>query len=178
MSPSPGPRVTAVDPYDVRFPTSREPDGFDAMNPDPDRSAAYVVLRTDAADGPEGHGFAFTTGRGNEVEAVAAEALRGQVAGRSVGELCADRGTLSRDLVGDGRLRRLGPEPEKGVTPRAIGAVVEAGIRVTCVNPADTPWIGRLPDAAVGPAVERAALEARRPTGRPVTAAEVAVACG
>ncbi|GAA2259326.1 oxidoreductase [Streptomyces ruber] len=50
------------------------------------------------------------------------------------------------------------------------------GIRVNCVNPgtADTPWIGRLLDAAADPAAERAALEARQPTGRLVTAEEVA----
>jgi 2-keto-3-deoxy-L-fuconate dehydrogenase len=52
------------------------------------------------------------------------------------------------------------------------------GIRVNCVNPgtADTPWIGRLLDAAPDPAAERAALEARQPMGRLVTADEVAQA--
>ncbi|MFE2586706.1 enolase C-terminal domain-like protein [Streptomyces sp. NPDC059378] len=117
-------RVTAVDTYDIRFPTSRELDGSDAMNPDPDYSAAYVVLRTDAADGDEGHGFAFTIGRGNEVQVAAIEALRAQVVGRDVADLCADPGTLSRDLTGDSQLRWLGPE--KGVMHMAIGAVVNA----------------------------------------------------
>ena len=56
-------RIVAVDTFDIRFPTSLELDGSDAMNPDPDYSAAYVVLRT--ADGAEGHGFTFTIGRGN-----------------------------------------------------------------------------------------------------------------
>ncbi|WP_328552136.1 enolase C-terminal domain-like protein [Streptomyces sp. NBC_00358] len=124
MSPSPA-RITAVDTYDIRFPTSRELDGSDAMNPDPDYSAAYVVLRTDAADGAEGHGFAFTIGRGNDVQVAAIDALRGHVVGRSVDELCADPGSLSRDLVGDSQLRWLGPE--KGVMHMAIGAVVNAG---------------------------------------------------
>jgi L-fuconate dehydratase len=117
-------RITAVDTYDIRFPTSRQLDGSDAMNPDPDYSAAYVVLRTDAADGHEGHGFAFTIGRGNEVQVAAIDALRGHVTGRSVDELCADPGTLSRDMVGDSQLRWLGPE--KGVMHMAIGAVVNA----------------------------------------------------
>jgi L-fuconate dehydratase len=117
-------RVSAVDTYDIRFPTSREFDGSDAMNPDPDYSAAYVVLRTDAADGAEGHGFTFTIGRGNEVQVAAIEALRGHVVGRDVAELCADPGALSRDLVGDSQLRWLGPE--KGVMHMAIGAVVNA----------------------------------------------------
>lgn len=123
MSPTPA-RITAVDTYDVRFPTSRELDGSDAMNPDPDYSAAYVVLRSDAADGAEGHGFTFTIGRGNDVQVAAIDALRGHVIGRPVDELCADPGSLSRDLVGDSQLRRLGPE--KGVMHMAIGAVVNA----------------------------------------------------
>ncbi|MFD9402537.1 L-fuconate dehydratase [Streptomyces sp. NPDC060011] len=123
MSPTPA-RITAVDTYDVRFPTSRELDGSDAMNPDPDYSAAYVVLRSDAPDGAEGHGFTFTIGRGNDVQVAAIDALRGHVLGRPVDELCADPGSLSRDLVGDSQLRWLGPE--KGVMHMAIGAVVNA----------------------------------------------------
>ncbi|MGW0818144.1 enolase C-terminal domain-like protein [Streptomyces viridiviolaceus] len=123
MTPTPA-RITALDTYDIRFPTSRELDGSDAMNPDPDYSAAYVVLRTDAADGPEGHGFAFTIGRGNEVQVAAVHALRHHVVGRPVDEVCADPGTLHRDLTGDSQLRWLGPE--KGVMHMAIGAVTNA----------------------------------------------------
>ena len=123
MSPTPA-RITAVDTHDIRFPTSRELDGSDAMNPDPDYSAAYVVLRTDAADGHEGHGFAFTIGRGNEVQVAAIEALGGHLVGRDLDELCADPSTLNRDLIGDSQLRWLGPE--KGVMHMAIGAVVNA----------------------------------------------------
>ncbi|GGW80441.1 L-fuconate dehydratase [Streptomyces caelestis] len=117
-------RITAVDTYDIRFPTSRELDGSDAMNPDPDYSAAYVVLRTDAVDGHEGHGFTFTIGRGNDVQVAAIGALRPHLVGRSVEELCADPGSISRDLIGDSQLRWLGPE--KGVMHMAIGAVVNA----------------------------------------------------
>ncbi|WP_030226340.1 enolase C-terminal domain-like protein [Streptomyces sp. NRRL WC-3626] len=123
MPPQPA-RITAVDTYDVRFPTSRELDGSDAMNPDPDYSAAYVVLRTDAADGHEGHGFAFTIGRGNDVQVAAIRALRGHLLGRSADELCADPSLLNRDLIGDSQLRWLGPE--KGVMHMAVGAVVNA----------------------------------------------------
>ncbi|MFD7453814.1 L-fuconate dehydratase [Kitasatospora sp. NPDC059827] len=115
--------ITAVDTYDVRFPTSRELDGSDAMNPDPDYSAAYVVLRT-SDGGHEGHGFTFTIGRGNDVQVAAIEALRPHVLGRPVAELCADPGSLYRDLIGDSQLRWLGPE--KGVMHMAIGAVVNA----------------------------------------------------
>ncbi|MGX1273687.1 enolase C-terminal domain-like protein [Streptomyces phaeoluteigriseus] len=124
MAPPTPARVVAVDTHDIRFPTSRELDGSDAMNPDPDYSAAYVVLRTDAADGHQGHGFTFTIGRGNDVQVAAIGALREHLVGRSVDDLCADPGSLSRDLVGDSQLRWLGPE--KGVMHMAIGAVVNA----------------------------------------------------
>ena len=109
---------------DVRFPTSRELDGSDAMNPDPDYSAAYVVLRTDAGDGLEGHGLTFTTGRGTEVVVAAVEALRPLVLGRSVEGIEADLGAFWRDLVGDSQLRWIGPE--KGVIHLATAAVVNA----------------------------------------------------
>ncbi|MEE1823956.1 enolase C-terminal domain-like protein [Streptomyces sp. BE20] len=123
--PPPDPaRIIALDTYDIRFPTSRELDGSDAMNPDPDYSAAYLVLRTDAPDGLEGHGFAFTIGRGNEVLIAGLDALRHHVVGRPVADLCADPGSLNRDLIGDSQLRWLGPE--KGVIHMAIGAVVNA----------------------------------------------------
>ncbi|MFB7587066.1 enolase C-terminal domain-like protein [Streptomyces sp. NPDC056169] len=117
-------RITGVDVIDVRFPTSRELDGSDAMNPDPDYSAAYVILRTDAGDGCEGHAFTFTIGRGNEVQAAAIAALREHVVGLSVDAVCADPGSVSRALIGDSQLRWLGPE--KGVMHMAIGAVVNA----------------------------------------------------
>ena len=117
-------RFIALDTYDIRFPTSRSLDGSDAMNPDPDYSAAYLVLRTDADDALEGHGFTFTIGRGNDVQVAAINALREHVVGRSVDEVCADPGSLSRTLIGDSQLRWLGPE--KGVMHMAIGAVINA----------------------------------------------------
>lgn len=84
------PRIVAVDTYDIRFPTSRELDGSDAMNPDPDYSAAYVLLRTDADDGLAGHGFAFTIGRGNDVQVAAIDLLRPYLLGLDAAALCAD----------------------------------------------------------------------------------------
>src|SRR6202008_3205787 len=90
------PRIVGLDVLDIRFPTSRELDGSDAMNPDPDYSAAYVVLRTDAADGHEGHAFVFTIGRGNDVQVAASHALRDHGLGRDVAEVCADPGSLFR----------------------------------------------------------------------------------
>jgi L-fuconate dehydratase len=118
------PRITAVDVLDVRFPTSEHLDGSDAMNPEPDYSAAYVVLRTDAADGHQGHALAFTTGRGNDVQANAIASLAPFVVGRPVAEVCDDLGGFARSLVHDPQLRWLGPE--KGVMHMATGAVVNA----------------------------------------------------
>jgi L-fuconate dehydratase len=116
--------ITELAVTDVRFPTSRDLDGSDAMNPDPDYSAAYVVLRTDAGDGLEGHGLTFTIGRGTEVVVAAVDALRPLVVGRSVEGLEADLGGFWRDLVGDSQLRWIGPE--KGVIHLATAAVVNA----------------------------------------------------
>ncbi|MCE7083063.1 enolase C-terminal domain-like protein [Streptomyces sp. ST2-7A] len=122
--------MIAVDTVDVRFPTSRYLDGSDAMNPDPDYSAAYLVLRTDESGPPDspgpltGHGFAFTIGRGNDVQVAAIDALRPHLIGRRVEELCADPGSVYRDLTGDSQLRWLGPD--KGVIHMAVGAVVNA----------------------------------------------------
>src|SRR3981189_3664518 len=102
------PHITALDTLDVRFPTSRELDGSDAMNPDPDYSAAYLVLRTDAGDGLEGDGLTFPIGRRHGVQGAGIEALREHVVGRPVEEVCADPGTVSRALIGDSQLRWLG----------------------------------------------------------------------
>jgi L-fuconate dehydratase len=117
-------RFTEFETYDVRFPTSLDLDGSDAMNADPDYSAAYLILRTDAGDGLEGHGFAFTIGRGNDVQTAAIEALRDHVLGLDVEATLADLGGFWRSLVYDSQLRWLGPE--KGVMHMAIGAVVNA----------------------------------------------------
>ena len=117
-------RVTALDVLDVRFPTSEHLDGSDAMNPEPDYSAAYVVLRTDAGDELEGHALAFTTGRGNDAQAAAIATLAPHVVGLSVEEVCGDLGGFARSLVHDPQLRWLGPE--KGAMHMATGAVVNA----------------------------------------------------
>ncbi|WP_304454351.1 enolase C-terminal domain-like protein [Nocardiopsis sp. YSL2] len=120
--PGTGARITGVRVHDVRFPTSRELDGSDAMNPDPDYSAAYVVLTTD--HGPEGHGFAFTIGRGNEVCAAAIQAHVPLVVGLPVAEVVGDLGAFARRLTSDSQLRWLGPE--KGVVHMAVAALVNA----------------------------------------------------
>jgi L-fuconate dehydratase len=119
-----GHQIVALEAHDIRFPTSRELDGSDAMNPDPDYSAAYVVLRTDADDGHEGVGFAFTIGRGNDVQVAAINALAPAVVGLPLEETLADLGGFWRRLVHDSQFRWLGPE--KGVMHMGISAVVNA----------------------------------------------------
>ena len=117
------PTIDHYETYDVRFPTSRTLDGSDAMNPDPDYSAAYLTIGSSAL--PErGHASVFTIGRGNDVQVSALDTLREVITGRDVDELLADMGSVYRELTGDSQLRWLGPE--KGVMHMAIGAVVNA----------------------------------------------------
>ena len=116
-------RIVRAITYDVRFPTSRSGAGSDAMNPDPDYSAAYVALET-SDPALTGHGLTFTIGRGTEVCVAAIEALAPHVVGATVDELLADLGGLWRRLVTDTQLRWLGPE--KGVVHLATAAIVNA----------------------------------------------------
>jgi L-fuconate dehydratase len=117
-------RVTALETSDIRFPTSLMLDGSDAMNLDPDYSAAYVIMRTDAPDEIDGHAFVFTIGRGNDVQVAAISALSAHLVGRELEPLLDDMGGTWKELVGDSQLRWLGPE--KGVMHMAIGAVINA----------------------------------------------------
>src|SRR3712207_5651510 len=118
------PHITRLETFDVRFPTSLTLDGSDAMNPEPDYSAAYVVVHTDAGDDLAGHGFAFTIGRGTEVQCAAIEALAPLVVGLELDAVFADMGAMARILSGDHQLRWLGPE--KGVVHMATAAVLNA----------------------------------------------------
>jgi L-fuconate dehydratase len=114
--------ISAVDAVDVRFPTSLDLDGSDAMNPEPDYSAAYVTIRT--SGGHEGFGLAFTVGRGNDVQVAAIRALIPLVLGMPLAEALSDLGGFSRRLTGDSQLRWLGPE--KGAIHMAAAAIVNA----------------------------------------------------
>jgi L-fuconate dehydratase len=115
--------ITSVETYDVRFPTSRTLDGSDAMNPDPDYSAPYVILHTNE-ENLQGHGFAFTIGPGTEICVAAINALTPWVLGSDAESLFADMGGFYRRLIGVSQFRWLGPE--KGVMHMAIGAVLNA----------------------------------------------------
>ena len=116
--------ITGIDARDVRFPTSENLDGSDAMNQAPDYSAAYVVLETDSPEGLEGHGLTFTIGRGNELCVAAIEALAPLVVGETLESFTRDMGAFWRRITGDSQLRWVGPE--KGVIHLATAAVVNA----------------------------------------------------
>ena len=90
-------RFVHFDVSDVRFPTSRALDGSDAMNKDPDYSAAYVVVRTSGDE--QGHGFVFTIGRGTEVAVAAIRAVEPLVVGLDVDEVLDDMGGFWRLLT-------------------------------------------------------------------------------
>ncbi|MDQ6434681.1 L-fuconate dehydratase [Mesorhizobium sp. LHD-90] len=115
-------RITGLRTHDLRFPTSQSLDGSDAMNPDPDYSAAYVVLETDG--GFEGHGLTFTIGRGNDICCLAIEAMTHLVVGLELDWIREDPGRFWRHVTGDSQLRWIGPD--KGAMHLATGAVVNA----------------------------------------------------
>ena len=108
---------------DVRFPTSKLLDGSDAMNPDPDYSAAYVVLETDTP-GLEGHGLTFTIGRGNDICCAAIRAMQHLIVGKSLAWIAEDMGRFWRHMTSDSQLRWIGPD--KGAIHLATGAIVSA----------------------------------------------------
>lgn len=116
-------KITGAKSFDIRFPTSRTLDGSDAMNPDPDYSAAYLILETDREE-LRGHGLTFTIGRGNDLCCAAVEMLARRLIGTGLEEIAADTGAFWRELTGDSQLRWLGPE--KGIIHLATGAVVNA----------------------------------------------------
>jgi L-fuconate dehydratase len=115
-------KITDLEVLDLRFPTSRDKVGSDAVHVDPDYSAAYVILKTDS--GLEGHGLTFTIGRGNEVCVAAVEAFRHLVVGRRLEAITNDFAGFWHRLASDSQLRWLGPE--KGVVHLALAAIVNA----------------------------------------------------
>ena len=115
-------KINGIKTFDLRFPTSDYLDGSDAMNPDPDYSAAYIILVTDA--GLEGHGLTFTIGRGNELCISAFKALEPLILGLDLSWITHDMGRFWRHLTGDSQLRWVGPD--KGILHLATGAVVNA----------------------------------------------------
>ena len=116
-------KIIDMDVLDIRFPTSQDLDGSDAMNPDPDYSAAYVILKSD--DGSlSGHGLTFTIGRGNEICCAAIKAMRHLVLGMDLEEIKRSPRKMWRTLTSDSQLRWIGPD--KGAIHLATGAIVNA----------------------------------------------------
>jgi L-fuconate dehydratase len=116
------PKITNVRVLDIRFPTSRERIGSDAVNEDPDYSAAYCVLETDGE--LQGHGFTFTLGRGTELCAAALRYLSRYVLGRQLSSLTENVRRFSGELTRDSQFRWLGPE--KGVIHLATAALINS----------------------------------------------------
>ncbi|WP_263382397.1 L-fuconate dehydratase [Granulicella arctica] len=114
--------ITGIRVVDLRFPTSLHNIGSDAVNKDPDYSAAYCILETDSAF--EGHGLTFTLGRGTELCVTALEYLGRFVKGRKLSTITEDFAAFSRSLTDDSQFRWLGPE--KGVIHLATGALINA----------------------------------------------------
>jgi L-fuconate dehydratase len=117
-------KITGVEIRDIRFPTSRSFIGSEAMNVDPDYSAAYDILKTDHPDNLQGHGLTFTIGRGNEICVKAIESLSYLLIGKSISDFTNDMGQFWKTITGDSQLRWLGPE--KGVIHLATGALLNA----------------------------------------------------
>jgi len=115
-------RIIDLETFDLRFPTSDSLDGSDAMNPDPDYSAAYVILKTDSQH--EGHGLTFTIGRGNDICVAAISAMKHLLVGIELDWIREDMGRFWRHITGDSQLRWIGPD--KGAMHLATGAVVNA----------------------------------------------------
>jgi L-fuconate dehydratase len=135
--------ITDISILDIRFPTSRALDGSDAMNPDPDYSAAYVILHTDGPNSLAGHGLTFTIGRGNDLCCATIELIAAPLKGQNVDRLRKDLGAFWNSLTADSQLRWLGPE--KGVVHLAIAAVVNA-VWDLCAKLENKPLWKRLVD--------------------------------
>ncbi|XP_073406974.1 mitochondrial enolase superfamily member 1 isoform X2 [Dendrobates tinctorius] len=117
-------KITGLSVKDVRFPTSLGLHGSDAMHTEPDYSAAYVVIETDAEDALKGCGLTFTLGKGTEIVVCAVKALSHLVVGRNLEDIVTNFRDFYRQLTSDGQLRWIGPE--KGVVHLATAAVLNA----------------------------------------------------
>ncbi|KAF2663928.1 L-galactonate dehydratase [Microthyrium microscopicum] len=115
-------KILKIESSDVRFPTSLDKTGSDAMNAAGDYSAAYCILTTDTEH--VGHGMTFTIGRGNDIVCAAIELLGQRIHNKTLESLVANWGETWRYLVADSQLRWIGPE--KGVIHLALGAVVNS----------------------------------------------------
>jgi len=116
-------RIERLTVRDIRFPTSDQLHGSDAIHKDPDYSCAYVALETDVA-GLEGHGITFTLGRGTELCVAVIETLKKFVEGRDLEEITDNFGVYWREICNDSQLRWLGPE--RGLIHMSVAAIINA----------------------------------------------------
>lgn len=146
-------KITDMRVIDLRFPTSHALDGSDAMNPDPDYSAAYVILDTDEP-ALKGHGLTFTIGRGNDICCMAILAMRHLVVGTDLDVVRAAPGAFWRHLTSDSQLRWIGPE--KGAMHLATGAVVNAFWDLLAKQAGKPVWrlVADLPPEAIADIVD------------------------
>uniref|UniRef100_H2Y5X8 Mitochondrial enolase superfamily member 1 n=1 Tax=Ciona savignyi TaxID=51511 RepID=H2Y5X8_CIOSA len=117
-------KITEVKVRDIRFPTSLEHHGSDAMHGEVDYSAAYVTVETDSNDDIIGCGITFSLGRGNDILVKAIEAIQGLVIGRELSNIYSNFGKFWREITQEGQLRWLGPE--KGVVHMAAAGMFNA----------------------------------------------------
>lgn len=115
-------KIISFESFDIRFPTSIMLDGSDAMNADPDYSAAYLRLKTDGLH--TGDSLVFTIGRGNDVQIAAINILAQKVIGLDLDDAFSNIGSIAKELSSDSQLRWLGPD--KGVFHMAAGAVLNS----------------------------------------------------
>ena len=116
-------KITNITVKDIRFPTSKDLTGSDAIHTDPDYSATYVTIET-SENNLKGYGIAFTIGKGNDI---VAECIRHYIPlfrGLTFEELEKNIGKLWFDCVDHSQLRWLGPE--KGVVHMAVAAIFNA----------------------------------------------------
>ncbi|VDI67921.1 L-fuconate dehydratase [Mytilus galloprovincialis] len=115
-------KITDLIVKDIRFPTSLEKDGSDAMHTAPDYSCAYVILKTDSK--LQGNGNTFLNGRGTQIVCCAIEAFRKLVVGQKLADIFGNFGKYWQSLCSEDQIRWLGPE--KGVTHLATAAIINA----------------------------------------------------
>ncbi|KAH8897373.1 enolase C-terminal domain-like protein [Thozetella sp. PMI_491] len=115
-------KIIGYKSYDLRFPTSLDASGSDAMNPAGDYSASHILLKTNTD--LIGHGIAFTIGRGNDLCTSAAAMIAERLVGKTLGELFENMGQTWRYLVADSQLRWIGPE--KGVIHLGLSSCINA----------------------------------------------------
>ena len=115
--------IESITVKDIRFETSKDAHGSDAMHKDPDYSAAYVITKV-AGVAHEGHGITFSLGRGNEIITTAVKSLKGLVEGCVARDIFCDFASFWKKLTCDSQLRWIGPE--KGATHLAVAGIVNS----------------------------------------------------